>query len=122
MFMPKKRTPFACLKWGATFIAGAALGVATTTVYNQKKHLSTKKILAKIKAQFLKEGTVEVSYIEEIREELARFALKYEIYRGGIIRKEDERYINYEFTADANTGTVISIERKEIDYSTLNLA
>ncbi|MDR0690691.1 MAG: peptidase [Streptococcaceae bacterium] len=100
---------------GASLVTGAALGAVATSIYKDKKHLSTKEILEMIKEHFLKEGPIEVAYIEEKSEKLTRFAISCKVYRGGIIRKEDESYIVYEFLADVYTGVVISIDRRKVD-------
>jgi len=100
---------------GASLMVGAALGAVATSIYKNKKHLSTKEILEIIKEHFLEEGPVEVAYIEEKPEKLTRFAISYKVCRGGIIRKEDESYVVYEFLADIYTGVVISIDRKKVD-------
>jgi predicted small secreted protein len=100
---------------GVALVAGAALGVVATSLYNERKALGSKEILEKVKSYFLKEGSIEVSYIEQCREKWSQFAVQSEVYRGGIVRKEDKKYAVYEFLADAFTGTVVSVERREID-------
>ncbi|MDU7009017.1 MAG: peptidase, partial [Enterococcus faecalis] len=42
---------------------------------------------------------------------LRKFAIHSKTYTGGICRIEDDGIVQYEFTADAYTGTVIDIQR-----------
>lgn len=111
----KKILPFLGASFGVTLVAGAILGVLVASLYNEKKVLGSKEILEKVKSYFLKEGSIEVSYIEQCREKWSQFAVQSEIYHGGIVRKEDKKYVVYKFLADAFTGTVISMKRREID-------
>jgi predicted small secreted protein len=113
----KKFSSLAKLGIGAALMLSATFGVVSTLIYKDQKHLSTKKVLKMIKAHFLKEGPIEVAYIEERQEKFNCFAINYEVYRGGVIRKEDENYVLYEFLADIDTGAVISINRSEVDLT-----
>ena len=51
------------------------------------------------------------SWIEFEKKPLRKFAIHSKTYTGGICRIEDDGIVQYEFTADAYTGTVIDIQR-----------
>ena len=68
-------------------------------------------VLENVKAAFLKEGPIEGSWIEFEKKPLRKFAIHSKTYTGGIFRIEDDGIVQYEFTADAYTGTVIDIQR-----------
>jgi len=42
---------------------------------------------------------------------LQKFALRTDVYYGGITRYEDGQLVQYEFLADANTGSILDIYR-----------
>lgn len=90
---------------------GVASGVAATLWLKKQRQLKADDLLNKIKKAFLAEGPIEGSWIEQTPQTIQQYALTTRIYRGGIIRKEDEVLVAYEFSADADTGTVLSIER-----------
>ncbi|MBO6456034.1 peptidase, partial [Enterococcus faecalis] len=54
---------------------------------------------------------IEGSWIEFEKKPLRKFAIHSKTYTGGICRIEDDGIVQYEFTADAYTGTVIDIQR-----------
>lgn len=101
-----------------TFKGGLALGVglglvggiASTLFYHKKNNLRWSR-LRKCKSCFLKEGPIEGSWIEFEKKPLRKFAIHSKTYTGGICRIEDDGIVQYEFTADAYTGTVIDIQR-----------
>ncbi|MGM0172894.1 hypothetical protein [Enterococcus sp. DIV0800] len=90
---------------------GLAAGVATNHYYRKKQKLSPDKILHQIKADFLKEGPIEGSWISFETERMQKFAITMDVLSGGITRTEDDQLVAYEFIADAKTGAVLSIDR-----------
>jgi predicted small secreted protein len=94
-------------------LAGIVGGVFATKLIQKKKTLTSKDVLEKVKKAFLKEGPIEASYIHQEKEAYNKFAIHSKNYRGGILRLEDGKMVTYEFTADAQTGTVIDIKRLE---------
>lgn len=90
---------------------GILSGVASTMFYQKKKTMAADDVLDNIKEAFLKEGPIEGSWIEFEKKPLRKFAIHSKIYTGGICRIEDDGIVQYEFTADAYTGTVIDILR-----------
>jgi predicted small secreted protein len=93
---------------------GILSGVVSTIFYQRKKNMAADDVLDAIKAAFLKEGPIECSWIELEQKPLRKFAVHSQIYTGGIARIEDDGLVQYEFTADAHTGTVIDIKRVKI--------
>ena len=93
---------------------GLLSGVASTLFYQRKRTIAADDVLDTIKAAFLKEGPIEGSWIEFQQKPLRKFAIHSKIYTGGISRIEDDGIVQYEFTADAHTGTVIDIKRVKL--------
>lgn len=90
---------------------GVLGGVASTMWYQRQKTMDADLVLEKVKQAFLKEGPVEGSWIEFDQKPLRKFAIHSKIYTGGITRYEDGRLVQYAFSADAYTGTVIDVTR-----------
>ena len=90
---------------------GLVGGIASTLFYHKKKTISADLVLENVKAAFLKEGPIEGSWIEFEKKPLRKFAIHSKTYTGGICRIEDDGIVQYEFSADAYTGTVIDIQR-----------
>lgn len=59
----------------------------------------------------LKEGPLAGSWIDYQPIPFQRFAYKTTAYRGGLRRQEDDQLVNYEFLADAYTGSIIELKR-----------
>ncbi|MEY8445650.1 PepSY domain-containing protein [Enterococcus ratti] len=91
---------------------GLLSGITSMIWYQRKKTLSADHVLEQIKTSFLKEGSIEGSWISFEKEPTRKFAIHSKAYRGGISRVEDGEVVYYEFLADAYTGTVLEITRK----------
>ncbi|MBO0476640.1 PepSY domain-containing protein [Vagococcus sp. DIV0080] len=96
---------------GIGLTVGAIGGAALLHFYKKNKALSADDILEKVKADFLLEGPIEGSWIHFKKEPLQKFAVHSKTYTGGISRIEDGELVQYEFVADAYTGTIIDIYR-----------
>ncbi|MGY3750799.1 PepSY domain-containing protein [Vagococcus acidifermentans] len=92
-------------------VLGLASGVLLTSLYFNKKTIHADTILETVKKAFLSEGPIEGSWIHLTKDPLQRFAIKTQTYTGGISRMEDGQLVQYEFVADAYTGTVLDIYR-----------
>ena len=101
----------ALIGWGLVGVAalGVAGGIVANKKYQEIKTLSPEEILDIIKQQFLKEGTIEGAWINYTKEPLRKFAVTYTTYKGGITRKEGDDTVQYEFVADAQTGSILDI-------------
>ncbi|AMV61341.1 Hypothetical protein ADU72_1916 [Pediococcus damnosus] len=91
--------------------ASLATGLLTSWLLNHKSSVSANGILETVRKAFLKEGPIEGSWIEMKKAPLQKFAIKTHVYYGGVTRYEDNKLIQYEFLADAKTGTIIDIYR-----------
>lgn len=96
---------------GIGLAIGAIGGAALTYFYKKNKTLSADDILEKVKADFLLEGPIEGSWIHFKKEPLQKFAVHSKTYTGGISRIEDGELVQYEFIADAYTGTILDVYR-----------
>lgn len=96
-------------------IAGATMGAIAGAVgmswYKKHKVLTADSILAQVKEAFLREGPIEGAWIHLTKKPIQKFAIKNQTYTGGITRSEDGNLVQYEFVADAKTGTVIELYR-----------
>lgn len=96
---------------GVLFGTGIVSGYLLNGYVKKNKPLNGDKILKRIKKAFLEEGPIEGSWIELTKVPMQKFALKTKVYYGGISRIEENQLVQYEFLADAYTGTVLDIYR-----------
>lgn len=90
--------------------SGIIIGSALTALYlTRKKAVNGDQILENVKKMFLADGPIEGSWIELHPVPLTRFSSETDVYYGGISRKEEEELVQYEFIADAYTGTILDI-------------
>ncbi|MBD5807208.1 hypothetical protein EAI26_07815 [Lactobacillus sp. 0.1XD8-4] len=90
----------------AGFIAGKLFG---------NRQVSADRILKLVKNDFASEGAVTGSWINDKAIPFQRFAVKTDAYEGGISRLEDGEKVEYEFVADAYTGSLLELKRIEND-------
>lgn len=95
---------------GILFGAGIVIGaVITALCYEKKRMVNGDTILENVKKMFLAEAPIEGSWIELHPVPLSRYSSETDVYYGGISRKEDGVLVQYEFIADAYTGTVLDL-------------
>jgi len=95
-----------------TFISGVAAGFAAGYVVkeltNQSNITSPEKILSTIKSTLGQGGeTIRGSWIMMKPEKYTKNELDYDVYKGGLTKQEGLESTQYEFIADATTGTII---------------
>lgn len=90
---------------------GLVSGIASALWYNKNRTINADDILENVKAEFLKEGPIEGSWISFDQRPSRKFAIRSKFYEGGITRIEDGQMVRYEFLADAYTGTVLDVKR-----------
>ena len=90
---------------------GVLGGVFSTLWYQKRQTMDADLVLDNVKQAFLAEGPIEGSWIEFEKKPLRKFAIHSRTYNGGISRLEDGVLVQYEFVADAQTGTVIEVNR-----------
>lgn len=87
------------------------LGFLMGKSIQHRQYQSTDEILARVKQAFHREGNVEGAWINSQPDDYSQFALRTKVYRGGISRREDQQIVQYQFIADAKTGTILKIDR-----------
>lgn len=96
-----------------SFIAGALAGAISGYLLNEavKKNtsLSSETVLANVKKAFKEEGPIDGSWIQMTKEGFAKYAIKTKVYRGGITTSQNGERKQYEFIADAFTGSVLDV-------------
>lgn len=90
---------------------GVAIGWFAHKYATEKRPIHADDILEKVKKMFLKEGPIEGSWIELTKVPLRKFAYETDVYYGGISRLEEGELVQYEFIADAYSGSVMDIYR-----------
>lgn len=93
------------------FGLGLVLGYFVKQQTEENKKISPEKALKQAKEIFKKNGPINGSWIYMKTEEYESNGLLYNVYRGGVTRLENGENKQYEFYADADTGTII--ETKE---------
>lgn len=92
-------------------ITGAAAGIFSSYIIQKKVKPSAEKILKNIKLSLKEEGSIIGSWILCKPEKIYKNHMEYDIYQGGLTLMKDGKQIQYEFQADANTGTLIELKR-----------
>ncbi|SEU07901.1 Predicted small secreted protein [Salinibacillus kushneri] len=92
---------------------GFALGKATPD-----SPLSPEKVLNMTKKKFREAGSISGSWIYMKPESLTRESVHNQVYRGGISRHINGETIQYEFYADAQTGSLIDISKLKLNSET----
>lgn len=106
-----------------SFVVGAAVGIlggfAAHEIFSKKSKVSPEKVLENVKKQFnqSQSGPISGSWIHMTAEPYEKHNIRYQVYNGGISRTIDGVNEQYEFTADAATGTVIDIRRSPDDLA-----
>lgn len=88
---------------------GLASGYAARELLSQNTGVSPEKALANAKEVLKKDGPISGSWIQMKAEPYEKGQLKYQVYKGGISRFSGEKPEQYEFIADADTGTILDI-------------
>jgi len=96
---------------GFLFGAGVVCGYFLRRYLQKNVAIHGDTILSSVKKQFLAEGPIEGSWIELKKIPLRKFTLKTDVYYGGISRIEEAKLVQYEFIADAYSGTILDIYR-----------
>lgn len=98
-------TPLAIVSLVASFLIGAL----TFFLVEKKVPVSADRILDNVKKKFKEDGPIEGSWIEMTKVPWKKHAYNTKVYYGGISRFEDGQITQYEFIADAYTGSVMDI-------------
>lgn len=103
----------ALMNW-KSFILGAAVGVisgyAVKEIISQKTYVSPEKVLENVKKQFNQNGSISGSWIHMEAEPYEKQQIQYKVYKGGISKNNRGVNEQFEFIADATTGTLLDIK------------
>ena len=99
------------------FIAGILTGVAAGFLVNEAvkrldRNIAPESVLHNIKESFREEGPIDGSWIIMKTEPFTNQSIHMDVYRGGISRIKNGNLEQYEFAANAKTGTVVEMTRK----------
>jgi predicted small secreted protein len=96
-----------------SFILGAAVGImggiAAKEIITKKTNVSPEKVLDNVKKQFKQQGPISGSWIHMGAESFEKHPFQYHVYKGGISRNNNGTNEQFEFIADALTGTLLDV-------------
>lgn len=98
------------------FLAGVLTGVAagivvSKTIDRVNPNIAADSVLKNIKESFNEEGPIDGSWIVMKTEPFKNEVISMEVYRGGISRIMNGELEQFEFAADAKTGTVVELSK-----------
>ncbi|MDS9471784.1 hypothetical protein [Sporosarcina pasteurii] len=98
------------------FLAGILTGVAVGVVVKEaidrtNPYISADSVLNNIKDEFKKEGPIDGSWIVMKTEPFENKMITMDVYRGGISRIHNGDLEQFEFAANAKTGTVVELTK-----------
>jgi predicted small secreted protein len=88
---------------------GFIVGYAAKEVINKEVNRSPEKVLEYVKNQFKQHGNISGSWIQTEALPYEKERIRYKVYKGGISKQENGVQKQYEFIAEAGTGTIIDI-------------
>lgn len=96
------------------FLAGVLTGVAAGIVVSEtidrvNQNVSADSVLNTVKDAFKNEGPIDGSWIVMKTEPFTNKVITMDVYRGGISRIKEGELEQFEFAADAKTGTVVEL-------------
>lgn len=96
------------------FLAGVLTGIATGIVVNEtinrlNQNVGADSVLNNVKEAFKKEGPIDGSWIVMKTEPYKNHVLTMDVYRGGVSRIKNGELEQFEFAADAKTGTIVEL-------------
>lgn len=96
------------------FLAGVLTGVAAGIIVNEaieriNQNVAADSVLNTVKDAFKTEGPIDGSWIVMKTEPFQNNVISMDVYRGGVSRIKDGKLEQFEFAADARTGTVVEM-------------
>ena len=88
---------------------GFAAGYAAKQIMDQTLTPSPDKVLAQVKETVKQDGNIYGSWILMKPETFEKNGLDYQVYKGGVTRNTDGHREQFEFIADAQTGTILEL-------------
>lgn len=102
-----------CKDFFVGVLTGIAAGVVVKEVIDRTSpYLSADAILKDIKEEFKKEGPIDGSWIVMKTEPFENNMISMDVYRGGVSRIKNGELEQYEFAANARTGTVVELQKR----------
>lgn len=102
----------AFVRW-KNFLIGAVVGFiggyVTKSVVSSKVTIAPELVLRKVKKLVKENGSITGSWILMQTEQYFKNDLEYTVYKGGVTRNINGKLEQYEFIADALTGTIIDL-------------
>ena len=96
-----------------SFILGAAAGLiggyAAKELITSKTNVSPERVLENVKRQFKQHSPISGSWIHMEAESYEKHPIHYRVYKGGISRNINGKNEQFEFIADAQTGTLLDV-------------
>ncbi|MCM3725442.1 hypothetical protein M3226_06985 [Neobacillus cucumis] len=100
------------MNWKSFFL-GAAVGIVggyvTKEILTQKTNVSPERVLGAVKKHLQPKGSILGSWIHMEAEPYDKNQMTYIVYKGGISQNTDGNIQQYEFIADAQTGTLLDL-------------
>lgn len=98
------------------FLLGVVTGVAATYIIKEvsekvSPYKNANQVLEDIKDAFKVQGPIDGSWIFMDPQTFHKEDIEIPIYKGGISRVEEGETVNFEFAADARTGSVVDLVR-----------
>lgn len=94
----------------AGILTGVAAGIVVSKVIDQvDPNVAAEHVLKSIKESFKEEGPIDGSWVVMKSEPYSNYVIKMDVYRGGISRIMNGQLEQFEFAADAKTGTVVEL-------------
>lgn len=89
---------------------GIVIGIiASKAASKMDMNRSAELVLKEIKDSFKEEGPIDGSWIFMSPEPFQKGAIHMNVYKGGISRIKNSQLEQFEFAADAKTGTVVEL-------------
>ncbi len=99
-------------KFIAAVAAGFTAGFVAANYLEEVSHADPERVLEDIKKKFRTLGSVEGTWIVMKPEKFNNGVLNFDVYQGGITVQKVEQTIQYEFIADAKTGSILSVQEQ----------
>jgi predicted small secreted protein len=100
------------MNWKSFFLGAAAGligGYAAKEIITKRTNVSPEKVLENVKRQFKKHGPISGSWVHMEAESFEKHPILYRVYKGGISRNTNGENEQFEFIADASTGTLLEV-------------
>ncbi|AMW99648.1 hypothetical protein M2M59_11115 [Rummeliibacillus sp. G93] len=96
------------------FLLGVATGISAAYVVKRvgekvSPYENADHVLNNIKEAFKEQGPIDGSWIYMQPETVYKENIEIPVYKGGISRVQEGETVNFEFSADARTGSVVDL-------------